>query len=166
MAVRYLTDRPTERLYDVIQWRERTSLWIVKLNPDRSLWRHVVLHWLNGERTNYPCRGDECTLCHLSSKICTYVPVLAWLAREKYPDIIADAPRGAMILPVLHGLRAILDDDLAGVYLTRRVGKKTNSPVKHVPYTHGLPFQRVPDFDIVPTLERMWGAQSLRPGQA
>jgi hypothetical protein len=158
MGILYLVDRPRNVLFDVTQWRKGQG-WVVKLNPDRSLWRTVILHWVFSERTNYPCRGRDCKLCHLSSKICTYCPSLAWPIKPNDFDSRINGPLRPVVLVVNDGLKGILDADLEKVYLTRRVGQKDNSPVKAFPYDLGMPSPRVPSFDIVPTLEKIWGSQ-------
>lgn len=126
----------------------------VRINPSQLLQRKVYVHWIKDERRSVACTGERCPLCADHGKEPrVYAPGLEWHYKRRMWE--------RRIIPINRSCLHILEMELRALtFDCVRTYKANNAPVKMSVRSMGVQPPDVPDFDITPTLLRMWGCQT------
>jgi len=142
-----------ETLYKLSKFSD-TFITTIRIHPSPLLHRRVYVHWVKDEKRSVACQGQACPLCADHGKEPrVYAPGLEWHGKQQ-KWIRA-------IIPINRSSLDVLEMDLANTtFDCKRAYKAKNAPVKMTVRVMNVLPPDVPDFDITPTLLRMWGCQT------
>jgi len=130
---------------------------IVRISPDQSFWRTVLLHWDPEQKKSVPHCDTDCPLCPLPYRMVTYTPCLLYDGKSSNWLI--------RILAVNESMRGILAEDIQNAaFILARSNGKNNSPITYRIYRHQLVpqhFETVRGFEIEPSLLIAWGKRRI-----
>jgi len=143
-----------EELYKVATYTHQFNC-LLRLHPSRLLHRKVYVHWINELKRSLACIGKEhCPHCKtIGREPRCYAPGIEWHNKQQ--------KWVRRVIPVNASCLHVLEMDLGSLsFLCKRTYAAKNAPVAMVVALPTVKVMNVPDFDITPTLLRMWGCQT------
>lgn len=127
---------------------------LIRIHPSALLHRKVYVHWMLETKRSTACSGPGCPHCEtIGREPRCYAPGLEW--HNKQQQWVK------RVVPINAGCLAVLDTDLANLcYECDRAYGARNAPVRMREKRMNFAVPAVPDFDITPTLLRIWGVQT------
>lgn len=153
MTPQFVSDFDQAELYKVTTYTHQYSC-LVRIHPSRLLHRKVYVHWIHELKRSLACVGNNCPYCATMGKEprC-YAPGIEWHNKQQ--------KWVRRVIPINASCLHVLEEDLGKLsYECKRAYAAKNAPVKMVGHVPKMKHADVPDFDITPTLLRMWGCQT------